>query len=153
MAMVKRLKEERRLITVRPIPGVRVSWPENQLTHWVVDIDGPVDSYYAGDVFTVDMVFAAPYPTEPPHVRMTTPIVHPNIANGAVCVNVLRADYKKETTVRQIIEGIIYALQHPNPAQKLNVTVGNLQEQSEALFEQAARRQVSANILARAGGA
>jgi ubiquitin-protein ligase len=143
---------EKRQLLVKPVDGVRISWPDNVITHWILEIDGPEDSYYAGDVFTVDMSFPSTYPADAPRVQMITPIVHPNISpQGAVCINVLRTDYKKEITIRQIIEGIIYALKHPNPKEKLNILVGNLQEHSEALFEQAAKKQVTANILARAG--
>jgi ubiquitin-protein ligase len=77
--------------------------------------------------------------------------VHPNIScQAGVCINGLRADYKNQITIRQIIEGIISALKHPNAEETLTVTVGNLQQQSEARFEQAARNQVTANILSRA---
>jgi ubiquitin-conjugating enzyme E2 D/E len=154
MATAKRLVGEKRQLTLNPIPGVNISWPDNLITHWVLDIDGPADSYYAGDVFTIDVRFDPPYPRDAPRLVMMTPIVHPNISNeGGVCINILRADYSQDKTIRQIIEGIIYALQHPNAAEKLNVAVGNLMEQSEALFEQAAKKQVSANILARASPA
>ena len=151
--LVAKLNSEKRNLERDPIPGVTIKTPTNDIKHWVVDIDGPAGSYYEGDTITVIFDFGQRWPAEPPKLVVMTPVFHPNIYHGAICIDVLRHQYGKAVRVRDIISGIINALEHPNANEKLNMEVGALQERSEEEFAAKAREQVNANILARESGA
>jgi ubiquitin-protein ligase len=149
-AVIRRLENEKRGLTNNPIPSVEISWPQHDLLHWRILIQGPSDSYYDGDVFEVSLDLSNPWPNQAPRIEMLTPIVHPNIARSAICMDILRSDpYNKALTIRDIIEGIINLLKHPNAKLMLDTKVGTLMEQSEQLFKEEVRKQVTKNILAR----
>jgi ubiquitin-conjugating enzyme E2 N len=149
MAIARRLDTEKRGLTNNPIPTVDISWPQHDLFHWILTIQGPSDSYYEGDVFEVALDLSTPWPDQPPKIEMRTPIVHPNISRSAVCMDILRNQYHKKLTIRDIIEGIINLLKHPTPKDKLDIAVARMMEQSEQLFKDEVRKQVAKNILAR----
>lgn len=147
----RRLQIEKRNLTTKPIKGVTLSWPENNLKKWLVQIEGPEGSLYENDVFDVQIIFGPDYPNKPPRLMMSTPIVHPNVdQSGAVCIDVLRSQFNQTVTVRQIIEGIINALEHPNEKGRLNAQVGDLMVRDIAAFQEKARKQVALNVMKRA---
>ena len=51
-------------------------------------INGPVGSPYQGGVFDIDIQIPKQYPFEPPKMKFTTKIWHPNISSqtGAICL-------------------------------------------------------------------
>jgi ubiquitin-protein ligase len=151
--MVVRLRRDKKDLQSNPISGVQIEWPENDLKHWIVLIDGPADSYYEGDVFTFDLTFGPGYPKQRPDLKITTPILHPNMScTLGVCINVLTGDYalNAETlTVRVIIEQIIYALKHPNPEEDLDINAANLLKSSPDRFRREVQKQISQNVIAR----
>ena len=149
--VLRRLQAQKRDLTMKPIDGVTISWPDNNVRKWLVQIYGPTGSLYENDIFDVQIIFGPDYPEKPPRLIMNTPIVHPNVdTNGAVCIDVLRSQYNKVVTVRQIIEGIINALEHPNEKGRLNAQVGDLMVRDMAAFEEKARKQVAINVMKRA---
>ena len=61
------------------------------------------------------------YPHEPPKVRCVTPIYHPNIDwEGAVCLNILRKDWKPVLDLNAVIYGLIMLFYEPNANDPLN---------------------------------
>ena len=61
------------------------------------------------------------YPHEAPKCTCETPVYHPNIdTKGAVCLNILRADWKPVLGVNQVILGLIFLFIEPNPNDPLN---------------------------------
>jgi len=55
-------------------------------------IRGPSDTPYDGGVFHVDIAIPPSYPFEPPKMRFSTKIWHPNISSvtGAICLDILK---------------------------------------------------------------
>jgi len=51
-------------------------------------IDGPIGTCYEGGVFNVHIQIPKQYPFEPPKMKFTTKIWHPNISSqtGAICL-------------------------------------------------------------------
>ena len=80
------------------------------------------DSYWPNCQFTFEALFEeGKYPAEPPHVTCKTPIYHPNIADttakapGEVCITLLKAGWRPNATLFEIIESIfITQFQDPN---------------------------------------
>jgi ubiquitin-protein ligase len=137
------------LTRVSPLPGVSIALADNQIRKWVVEIEGPAGSYYADDTFTVTIDWAQ-WPKAIPKVLMVTPIVHPNISHGAVCLDLLRhrpAD--KPINPRDLLDALVNALKNPDFNRALDLGVANEYKKSPDGFEKLARQQVSANVLAR----
>lgn len=76
-----------------------------------------------------DFTFSIPalYPHEPPKVVCNTRIYHPNIdLAGAVCLNILREDWKPVLDINAVIYGLIYLFYEPNPDDPLNKEAAEL---------------------------
>lgn len=76
-----------------------------------------------------DFTFSIPalYPHEPPKVVCVTKIYHPNIdLAGAVCLNILREDWKPVLDINAVIYGLIYLFYEPNPDDPLNKEAAEL---------------------------
>merc|ERR1712194_37351 len=72
-----------------------------------------------GFVFKVTVPSA--YPHDPPKVQCLTTIYHPNIdMEGAVCLNILREDWKPVLTIQSVIMGLQFLILEPNPDDPLN---------------------------------
>lgn len=51
---------------------------------------GPPDTLYEGGFFTAHMTFPQDYPHQPPKMRFTTEVFHPNVyPTGDVCISIL----------------------------------------------------------------
>ena len=82
-AAAARLKKELQMLEYDPPPGV-VAWPaeDGKTDQFFAQIQGPEDTPYSEGVFSLIMTVPTRYPFEPPKVRFTTPIFHPNIDDG-----------------------------------------------------------------------
>lgn len=67
------------------------------------------------------------FPLEPPEVEWLTPISHPNIepprpeGMGRVCLPWItdRSEWSPQTRINSIVDGLVYLLNNPNPADPL----------------------------------
>jgi ubiquitin-conjugating enzyme E2 M len=67
------------------------------------------------------------YPHQAPKVTCSPTIYHPNINyEGAVCLNILREDWKPVLDINTVIYGLIYLFYEPNPDDPLNREAANL---------------------------
>lgn len=80
------------MLAREPGPGISC-WPINpdDINNLQAQIQGPQDSPYAGGTFLLSLKIPDRYPFEPPLVRFTTPIYHPNIdSDGRICLDTLK---------------------------------------------------------------
>ena len=81
----------------------------------------PQDGLYVGGHFWFDIRLKPSYPHDPPSVKCTQKVFHPNIdKGGAVCLNILRLDWSPVLSLSAVIFGIILLLDEPNPVDALN---------------------------------
>ncbi|WVQ83271.1 hypothetical protein IAT38_005410 [Cryptococcus sp. DSM 104549] len=81
----------------------------------------PDEGIYKGGIFKFTFAINANYPHEPPKVRCTQKIYHPNLdLEGNVCLNILREDWKPVLTLSAVMIGIQYLFLEPNPDDPLN---------------------------------
>ncbi|WWC59517.1 uncharacterized protein I303_102073 [Kwoniella dejecticola CBS 10117] len=81
----------------------------------------PDEGIYKGGVFRFTFVIGGGYPHEPPKVRCTQKIYHPNLdLEGNVCLNILREDWKPVLNLSSVMIGIQYLFLEPNPDDPLN---------------------------------
>eukprot|EP01083_Nonionella_stella_P109262 318411_1 len=66
---------------------------DKNIFEWHVNIK-PLTGVYSTVYFHLIMKFPATYPTEPPTIKICTPINHPNIFNHFLCLSMLRPNTK-----------------------------------------------------------
>ena len=78
LRLVKELKD-----LGRDPPHGTVVWPEdeNDQGHLQVKMTGPENTPYDGGIFRLSVSLPERYPFEPPAVRFSTKVFHPNIDN------------------------------------------------------------------------
>jgi len=104
----KLLKEEEP--TFKPVKG--------DLTKWRGYILGT--GVYDGGVFEVEIEIPRTFPFDPPKVKFLTPIWHPNIHGGRICVGILGKDWTPTISLTGVVETIRNLLNYPNPDDPLN---------------------------------
>lgn len=81
----------------------------------------PDEGMYRGGRFTFDFDINQNFPHEPPKVRCTQKIYHPNIdLEGKVCLNILREDWKPVLNLNAVIVGLQFLFLEPNASDPLN---------------------------------
>jgi ubiquitin-conjugating enzyme E2 M len=81
----------------------------------------PDEGMYKGGCFRFSFAVNSNYPHEPPKVKCTQKIYHPNIdLEGNVCLNILREDWKPVLNLNSIMVGLQFLFIEPNPADPLN---------------------------------
>ena len=108
---------------------------DSNMYEWEVAIMGPQDSFYEGGFFNATLTFPESYPQQPPKMRFTSKMWHPNIhEDGAVCISILHEpgedQYGYEDsaerwlpihTVESILISVISMLSSPNAESPANV--------------------------------
>jgi ubiquitin-conjugating enzyme E2 M len=65
--------------------------------------------YWTGGTYDFTFTIPADYPHKPAEVTCWTKIYHPNIdLAGAVCLNILREDWKPVLDINAVIYGLIF---------------------------------------------
>ena len=86
-----------------------------------IDLKNERESIWHGGKYNFTVTHPPEYPHKPPIAHCNTPIYHPNIdTEGAVCLNILRADWKPVLDVGNVIDGLIFLFLEPNPNDPLN---------------------------------
>ena len=100
----------------------------DNLYHWHGLIRGPPDTPYQKGWFKLDFQIEQNYPINPPKVRFTTKIFHPNIhfENGEICLDILKAaNWTPAWTLESLCRAIVNLLANPNADSPLNCDSGN----------------------------
>ncbi|XP_076054187.1 ubiquitin-conjugating enzyme E2 S isoform X2 [Oratosquilla oratoria] len=130
-----------------PPEGIRVHMNDEDITDIQATIWGPAGTPYAGGVFRVKLALGKDFPQGPPKGFFLTKIFHPNVAaNGEICVNTLKKDWKPDLGIRRILLVIKCLLIVPNPESALNEEAGKLL--LEAYDDYAARAKMMTEIHA-----
>ena len=105
----------------------------------------PDEGAYRSGKFVFDVrVSATGYPHEPPKVKCTTKVFHPNIdVEGNVCLNILREDWKPVLSISLVAYGLTHLFLDPNPSDPLNKEAAEMLRTSPRQFEQAVAMAVS----------
>lgn len=107
---------------------------------WKACIYGPVQSPYENGVFSLRLEFPQNYPFNPPNVRFTTKIYHPNIAsNGYICLDILKSEWSPALSVETVLLSICSLLTDPNPDDPLVRAIAEQYVQDRLAYEITAR--------------
>ena len=97
--------------------GVEAEMVGDDLGHLVGTLQGPEDSPYEGGVFKVDIKIPDSYPFEPPKMKFTTKVWHPNISSqtGAICLDILKDEWSPALTLKTALLSLQALLCSPEP--------------------------------------
>jgi len=81
----------------------------------------PDEGMYKGGAFVFSFAINTNYPHDPPKVKCTQTIYHPNVdLEGNVCLNILREDWKPVLNLNSVMVGLQYLFLEPNADDPLN---------------------------------
>ncbi|XP_065426946.1 ubiquitin-conjugating enzyme E2 S [Chrysemys picta bellii] len=102
--VIRLVYKEVSTLTSDPPEGIKVFPNEEDITDVQVTIEGPEGTPYAGGVFRMKLILGKDFPAAPPKGYFLTKIFHPNVgANGEICVNVLKKDWKAELGIKHVL--------------------------------------------------
>ncbi|KAK3363484.1 ubiquitin-conjugating enzyme E2 35 [Lasiosphaeria hispida] len=143
MALPKRIIKETERLLAEPVPGISAVPHEDNLRYFDVEIHGPSQSPYEGEVhfavryrwrgiFKLELFLPDDYPMTPPKIRFLTKIFHPNVDKlGRICLDVLKNNWSPALQIRTILLSIQALLGAPNPDDPLAPDVAKSWKENE----------------------
>lgn len=99
------------------VSGISVNPKSDNLTNLIGTIPGPTGTPYEGGTFKIDINLPDGYPFEPPKMKFTTKVWHPNISSqsGAICLDILKDQWSPALTLKTALLSIQALLSAPEP--------------------------------------
>ena len=119
-----------------------INFPDgpSKIAHFIITIK-PDEGYYKQGKFTFQFVVPVNYPHEPPKVKCTQKIYHPNVdTDGNVCLNILREDWSPVLSISSCVYGLNFLFMDPNPDDPLNKEAARDLTETPKQFELNVRR-------------
>ncbi len=131
--------------------GVQLELVGDNFTELVGIIAGPMDSPYEGGTYKLEIKIPDTYPFNPPKVRFTTKIWHPNISSvtGAICLDILKDQWAAAMTLRTVLLSLQALLTAPEPDDPQDAVVAKQYKANFDIFRRTAQHW--ATVYARAG--
>ncbi|KAF8334279.1 UBC-like protein [Cantharellus anzutake] len=140
MTAVRRIQKELSELNNKPIPGVSIDYEEDNILSWKVSMKGPPDSPYKGGKFTLDVKFDTTFPFKAPEVKFLTKVYHPGInEEGAICLPMLKDEWKPAITMSKVLTTILDKLGHPSPDDPFNPDIAAELKENESKFKATAK--------------
>ena len=133
---------------------------EDNYFEWEAAITGPEGTVFEDGVFVARLVFPQDYPLNPPSMRFTSKIFHPNIyPDGRVCISILHPPgvdphgYESSSerwspvqSVEKILLSVMSMIAEPNINSPANVDAGKMWRDDRKKFEEIAQEHVRMSI-------
>ncbi|KAF8846066.1 E2 ubiquitin-conjugating enzyme [Paxillus ammoniavirescens] len=118
-------------------PTMKTHFPDpTDLLNFTLTIT-PDEGMYRGGAFNFSFTINNNYPHEPPKVKCTQTIYHPNVdLEGNVCLNILREDWKPVLNLNSVMVGLQYLFLEPNADDPLNKEAAEELRKNRELFIQ-----------------
>ena len=127
---------------------------------WECYIQGPPDTDYDGGCFRCTLKFPKDYPLNPPGMKFTSPLWHPNIyPDGKVCISILhspgedRFGYEKASerwspvqSVEKVLMSVISMLAEPNDMSPANVEAAKQWRNDKKAFAERVDRDIRVSL-------
>ena len=104
-------------------------------------ITGPKDTAYEGGVFNVDIEIPSSYPFEPPKMKFSTKIWHPNVSSqtGAICLDILKDQWSPALTIKTALLSLQALLSSPEPSDPQDAEVAKQYLNDQETFQKTAK--------------
>jgi len=114
---------------------------EDSLDHLFGTIKGPEGTVYEGGIFCVDIQIPDAYPFEPPKMKFTTKIWHPNVSSvtGAICLDILKDQWSPALTIKTALLSLQALLSAPEPSDPQDAQVAKMYLKHPKEFESTAK--------------
>ncbi|KAJ5220391.1 ubiquitin-conjugating enzyme/RWD-like protein [Penicillium chermesinum] len=108
----------------------------------------PDEGMYKGGVFNFSFAVNQNFPHDPPKVKCTQKIYHPNIdLEGNVCLNILREDWKPVLNLNAVIVGMQFLFLEPNASDPLNKQAAEDLRANREAFKRNVRTSMSGGTV------
>ncbi|KZT05837.1 uncharacterized protein LAESUDRAFT_813095 [Laetiporus sulphureus 93-53] len=108
----------------------------------------PDEGMYKGGAFVFSVNINSNYPHEPPKVKCTQKIYHPNVdLEGNVCLNILREDWKPVLNLNSVLVGLQYLFLEPNADDPLNKEAAEELRRNRDSFLQSVKTSMRGGII------
>ncbi|CAB9503834.1 SUMO-conjugating enzyme UBC9 [Seminavis robusta] len=133
----------------RPEPSGEGS---SNIMKWNAGFPGKKGTDWEAGVYKVSMDFSAEYPAKPPKCKFVPPLFHPNVyPSGMICLSILNdgeeGDWRPAISIKQILLGIQYLLDNPNPASPSQSEAIHLYTNDKPAYKQRVRPEAEKNKL------
>ena len=143
MSAASRLKKELSdLVKDSGDSGVGATPINDNILHLTGSLKGPDGTPYDGGTFLVDIVIPQQYPFEPPKMKFTTKVWHPNVSSqtGAICLDILKDKWSPALTIKTALLSLQALLCAPEPDDPQDAQVAGMYKQNRAKFEETAKQ-------------
>ncbi|KAL4748626.1 hypothetical protein BDW72DRAFT_150132 [Aspergillus terricola var. indicus] len=123
---------------------MKMSFPNpDDILNFALTIE-PDEGMYKGGSFIFTFAVNQNFPHDPPKVKCTQKIYHPNIdLEGNVCLNILREDWKPVLNLNAVIVGMQFLFLEPNASDPLNKEAAEDLRQNRDLFKRNVRNSMA----------
>lgn len=130
-----RIQKDINELLLPPTIKLNILEPVAQMKNFEILIT-PDDGYYANGAFKFNLTVNNNFPIDPPKVKCTQKIYHPNIdLDGNVCLNILREDWSPVWSLNAILFGLLHLFLEPNPNDPLNKESAGMLIRDKNLFK------------------
>jgi len=122
----------------------------NDLLHFSCSfhVDTEQSMWYGG-VYKFDFEIPNEYPIKPPKVTLNSEhrIWHPNIdKDGAVCLNLLKKDWKCVCAINQVFFGLYFLFYEPNSEDPLNLEAAEEMRTNKRKFAETVKKTLRGDV-------
>ncbi|GAB1206093.1 hypothetical protein APSETT445_004774 [Aspergillus pseudonomiae] len=127
---------------------MKMSFPNpDDILNFTLTIE-PDEGMYKGGAFHFSFNVNQNFPHDPPKVKCTQKIYHPNIdLEGNVCLNILREDWKPVLNLNAVIVGMQFLFLEPNASDPLNKEAADDLRQNRETFKRNVRTSMTGGTV------
>lgn len=120
------------------IKGINISFNDpNNIMEMKITVEPAQESLYKGAIYTFNLTFPPTYPLDPPILQLENRVFHPQFLDGKVCLPLIRDDWKPTLTLYNVICGLLYLFDSPNPKDPLDKEAATLMNENLEEFKKA----------------
>ncbi|KAF9264743.1 ubiquitin-conjugating enzyme [Marasmius fiardii PR-910] len=135
MTSLRRIQKELQVINNEPIEGLKVEAKEDNVHEWSCAVIASSDSPYRGGTFRFTLTLPPNFPFKAPTVTFQTKIYHPGInEEGAICVPVLRDEWKPSVSLSTVLTIIQEKVNNPSPEDPFEPEIAALLKNDKSKF-------------------
>ncbi|RPB08413.1 ubiquitin-conjugating enzyme [Morchella conica CCBAS932] len=148
------LKEYKALLRESPEGIVAGPVDESNLFEWECLIQGPDETPFEGGVFPATLSFPKDYPLNPPKMKFTCEMFHPNVyKDGTVCISILHSpgddpnQYEDASerwspiqSVEKILISVMSMLAEPNDESGANIDASKVWRDNKEEYSRRVRQ-------------